>query len=430
MIFPRPRILAIDDNADDLSKLVNALNSAGISCLPIQFTAEQPNPECPHVRVIFVDLHLIPGPGPDEDQRHYAAIGGLLEESIKPVGPYLIVLWTAFADKADALKAFLQERLSEAVPKPLLVTALDKNDHLDKHGELRDPAGFPGLLSDLFQGEIQINALLNWEARILESAGATVSLLVRMARSEGEPLSRDLARVLCGLAIAAVGESRVNEGKFRAVNEALLPLLMDQIVQLPGLESDAELWNQAFDLTQDKKDLAAAEIASLNRFLHIAPPHDSDTGATRGVVSSLPDDMPGDGFGRIFGIDPAEAAVKEFGCNVYEPVDVLRWGLVQIQAACDHAQHQNGPLPFALALELPAERAKSSKSTPNALWQSPVFETTDGLRRLHVSQRFVIGVAELAAKQFRVLYRLRDQLLSELVFHIHSHSSRPGITSF
>ena len=76
---------------------------------------------------MFADLHLNPGP-PGEHAQHFATLGGLIEETIKPSGPYLIVLWTQYPDQAENLLCFLKDRLEHA-PKPFAVHALDKSQH-------------------------------------------------------------------------------------------------------------------------------------------------------------------------------------------------------------------------------------------------------------------------------------------------------------
>ena len=186
----------------------------------------------------------------------------------------------------------------------------------------------------MLQTEPQIAVLLDWEGRVLEATGGTVGLLFQMARGGNGHLDQDLARVLCQLAIETVGESRVAEDKFRAVNEALLPLLADQVSQLPGTLDDATVWNDAFSLENDKVDLTNDEAAHLNKLLHLAAPRDGETGTSRGSVLALPDSMTEAKFITRFGLEPNTAATKEFGCKTYDPSNEITWRLVQIQAAC------------------------------------------------------------------------------------------------
>ena len=124
MIRPAARIIAIDDEQKDLDKLTEGINRYGAVCLPFHYpdNAEHIRP-CPNVRVIFADLHLT-GAGGD-DEKHFSVIGGLISGTIKPSGPYLLILWTNYAHKADSLRRSLDQRLTDT-PKPIAVRAIDK----------------------------------------------------------------------------------------------------------------------------------------------------------------------------------------------------------------------------------------------------------------------------------------------------------------
>ena len=90
MMLPTPRVVAIDDKSEHLERLTQGLNRYGTACLPIHFTGETAEiPPCPHVRVIFADLHLIVGT-PGDHARDFSMIGSLLEDTIKPSGPYWV----------------------------------------------------------------------------------------------------------------------------------------------------------------------------------------------------------------------------------------------------------------------------------------------------------------------------------------------------
>src|SRR5262245_47201240 len=102
MTLPAPRIIVIDDNPDHLRGLTVGLNSHGVACLPIHFTGDDSGvPRCPQVRIVFADLHLNEAGAATDNARHFTVIGGLLEETVVPAGPYAVVLWTRYADQAD-----------------------------------------------------------------------------------------------------------------------------------------------------------------------------------------------------------------------------------------------------------------------------------------------------------------------------------------
>ena len=126
------RVIAMGDDPRHLDSLVEGLGGYDADLLRIQFTGERPDiPACPHVRVIISDLRLLGGAmsDPAED---FAVIGSLLEDVIRPVDPYLMLLWTRCPDHASALRTFL-DRL-RSVAKPVAVLPLPKAEHLDDRG--------------------------------------------------------------------------------------------------------------------------------------------------------------------------------------------------------------------------------------------------------------------------------------------------------
>lgn len=94
-MLPAPRVIVVDDNPAHLKGLVDGLNRYGAASLQVQFTGDTAGlKQCPHVRLIFADLHLNDVGVGGAHALHFGVIGGLIEECIAPSGPYLLVLWT------------------------------------------------------------------------------------------------------------------------------------------------------------------------------------------------------------------------------------------------------------------------------------------------------------------------------------------------
>ena len=432
MILPTPRVIAIDDEVKHLDGLAKGLNQCGAACLPIHFTSETTGiPQCPYVRVIFADLHLS-GSTPGDHAQDFSTIGGLIESTLKPAGPYLIVLWTMYPEQANELHAFLKERLKD-VTKPFAVQPLKKADHLDPDGGVKSTEGLAEAIREIVTRQPQVGVLLNWEEQISGAAADTISSILELAEADPEDVSLNegVGRLLANLAVGTVGKEHVGDDRFRAVNDALLPILADRIAAMHSREADNDLWQGAFGKSDAERGLSSDEAAKLNRLLHIASPTAESHGAERGAVIALPQTFCGDTFEQTFGLVEGLAAQKQFGCESFEEnLGQLQWVLVQTQAACDYAQTQPGPLPFHLGLSLPEAKARKGKKPPVALWISPCFEFNEERRLLHVNARFQMSLLSTATKESQPLFRLREQLLNDLIHRLHSHGARPGIISF
>ena len=427
-----PRVVAIDDDREHLFGLTRGLVRLGMACLPVHYTGgDTAIPECPHARILFADLHLRSGDMSDPRQ-DFAVIHGLLENGIKPTGPYLIVLWTRSRDQATALCDYLRERSGD-IPPPFDVAPLDKAEHLDSSGTVLDIDKLAGAIGAVLAGQPQVAALLDWESRVSEAAGSTVASIVGLAVEAapgGQPGHGEVARLMANLGVAAAGRGNIERDRFRAVNEALLPMLADKVAALRSPHgADGEAWRKAFDPTDAgqgrKSNLSPDEAAKLNSVLHIAT-HDAGAASERGAVIELPGRIR-NAFEQTFGIAPEEAAHGEFRHR--HDGGEFQWVSVQAQAACDYAQRRPGPLPFYLGLCLRAENVRKG-SSPAALWKSPDFDFKGTRCALHVSARFPLSIAEERVKQEKPKFRLREQLLAELAHHLHSYGVRPGVVSF
>lgn len=427
-------MIAIDDEQDDLNALTDALNSYGAACLPIHFSGDDAAvPPCPAVRVIFFDLNLLPGHTDDPTQQ-FSLIASLIEEKIQPSGPYLVILWTRYQDEALACRRFLQERL-EGVSKPFAVKSLDKSDHLrDKsdHSDVGQPnpvKDLPDAIEDVVSGLPQVAALLNWEERVLDASAVTVGSIQSLAVTSagaGSP-DKELGSLLGSLATAAVGK-HAEADPFQAVNGALLPILADRLAAIPS--NDDALWREALEGcgTQQKLDLPT--VARLNRLLHFDMLRETIRGDERGAVIVLPEQYRGDAFEEAFGLSDTGELAKQFAFRKLEgEANLGTWVLVQCQAACDYAQKQPGPIPYQLGLLVSSERIKTG-SVPMAVWRSPCFEIEGEACYLHVNARFSLSLPRAHAEAEKPLFRLRDQLLNQLIYELHGYGARPGIVSF
>ena len=427
-MFGSPRVVAIDDDPTHLTGLANGLNRHGVACLQIPFTGEAlTGIACPDVRIIFADLHLGAGTLGQDPRTDFAVLGELLEGTIRPTGPYFIFLWTMYGFRAPGLQAFLEQRVVNAT-KPLAVLPLDKTQHLDATGQVRDEDRLLQAIHTATAALPQVGALFDWETRVLGATGDTLSSVLELAASHPvEQRPGRMAGVLNGLGEAAVGRPHVAGDPFAAVNEALLPILADRIANLRPTEGDGRLWQQALDGVTGTDGLSAVDGAKLNRLIHIAEVLHGG-GVERGAVVPLPEQIRGT-FQDVFRIEEDKAAGEQFRCKDFDKDDPqFRWVLVQCQAACDRAQSQPGSLPWYLGLEFPDSKTQRSKP-PAAVWNSPTFAHAGELRRLRVNARFPISPSAAVVRDVVPLYRLREQVLNDLIYHLHGYGARPGLIS-
>lgn len=424
-----PRIVAIDDQEKHLAGLAKCLNENGVACLQIRYTGDATGIKaCPDVRIIFADLQLVPGPRSDH-LSDFTGIGSLLETTIRPAGPYFIVLWTQYPNQASGLLEFLNERLGPEVTKPYDVRPLPKSRHIDQDGNISDDKLMEEI-ADITRGLPQVGALFDWEGRVLRAAGRTVASILDLASNgKTEERSDRLGGILGRLGVEAVGKDHVESDRFRAVNDALLPILADRISKTEVNDTDDKLWRAALSIPDPHESVSVKDAARLNRLVHIADPGNISS-AARGAVVPLPESRRAN-FQDQFGIKETEAAGTCFRCKGFDPrSSSFRWVLVQCQAACDYAQSNSGSVPFYLGLDFPEKHRPKGGKMPQSIWRGPAFEFGGEIRRLRVNAGFPLALSGTELQPIEPLYRLREHILNDLVYHLHSHGARPGMMSF
>ena len=63
--------------------------------------------------------------------------------------------------------------------------------------------------------------------------------------------------------------------------------------------------------------------------------------------------------------------------------------------------------------------------TPCGVVQASHYE--DRTQHLHVNARYAVSLTKGKAAESEVLFRLRDQILNELIYRLHGYAARPGV---
>ena len=428
-MLPTPRIVVIDDEIKHLEGLTRGLNKFGYACLPILYPGQLvTGSNCPYVRIIFTDLHIVGGPISNFIS-DFAAIGGLIENEIKPSGPYLIILWTEHPEQEQEFQDYLTSHLKN-VAKPFAVIALSKAEHLDStNRNISDPNSLIFEIRKIIEAQPQVAALLDWERAAQNSVAETVSSLSELANFE----PKELSKLLNKLAAAAVGAKNFPDDIFAAVNEALLPILADRVAYMGSQDSNGGLWQKALYQHNITGTLDCDIVAKLNSLVHLEVlKYEKPTNwQKRGAVVPLPKRFSESNFKRTFGLTQNDIAEKSFFCkNFEENKDKTSWVLVQTQPACDYAQNRPGTLPFNLGLYLHSELVRRNAKPPESLWCSPPFWVENVTFKFHINATYQVSLPPHARNIDFPKFRLREQILNELIYRIHSYGARPGSISF
>ena len=441
-MFPPPRFVVVDDNPAHLTAVLDVFQRLGTPCLGIAYDSERDldKRNFEGVRGLFLDLHLTDLAATTDMRRHFGVIAGLLEDNISPTGgPFILVVWTEHEDEVAELSAWLDEAAigsEKPYARPLAIVSLPKGRFINVNTGQSLSDGADDLreaVEAAVNEKPQLAALLSWETDVQAAAGATLATLMEIVPNDkrnSDSFAEGLDEVMSRLAQEAVGEPHVAADPRAAVTSALAPILADRVVNQHASRPAPKVWTNALTW-KGRGKLDPSASGKVNRMLHIAvPPSETIRSTDWGAVVEFPDAWwRDDELPKRFGVAPGHLLGDEYKLRA-EDREGCRLRLVRIGAACDYAQNRAGPLTYLFGLEMPIEvYRRRGKKAPASEWRSPtlLIEPDDGPFVLAVNARYPLNVAPTVAEAWQPVYRLREQLLMQLILHTGSYLARPGI---
>jgi hypothetical protein len=443
MMFTPPRFIVIDDKQAHLAAIVQTFQSMGAPCAGIFYDGTTGlDPELFRgVRGLFLDLHLLQGTLSTDHKQHYAQIASILEDNIGPDGgPFVLVIWTELAHLAPELAAYLDANLDAAKPhtRPLAVMCLEKEKYISlETGAVQHPQALREAVENAIHDKPPLAALLSWETEIMNATGSTLAALLTLVEPQHRTMGQypgAMSELLSRLAIAAVGRPNVPSDRRSAITAALAPILVDRIQRGTVSKEIKALWDQAVNRDQDGSlsDLGPVEAGKVNRMLHIALPGTEQIRPYDwGAVVDLPEEwLVPDAMKSRFGAKARTILGGEFKICDHDNRGLCRFRLVRVGAVCDYSQGQSGPIPYLLGLEIPVEVARPQGFLRKAEWLTPVIVVDSSPFHLAVNCRYLVTVPKSETEKWTTVYRLREQLLMDLIDFAAGYISRPGIVQF
>nr|WP_272210221.1 hypothetical protein [Marinicella sp. W31]MDC2876085.1 hypothetical protein [Marinicella sp. W31] len=329
----------MDDEVDELEKIVSSLRKLGLACIAYNYPDELPEefPNGSGLRVLFLDINLIGGASPDQDANVFNAPVSLIDRLVSDSnGPYALITWSS-TDLHDRLIERIAATASLAHKQPFYSKALSKDEYSNAPEKLKEE------VQKIFSENAPFGALLDWEKRVCRAGETVLRDVSGLALEfEGASASEKMDRMLSKLAVDAFGKAHVEAHVFESVNEALMPLLGDALNIQFNAESDDGIWKTAVTKHDETDGLGTAAISKLNTAV-VFEASDTFVAYRRGAVIELPEAWCEDEeFERRFGAKPSQV---RGGILKLEKPKKPAWVLIQAQAACDFAQGNVGPLP-------------------------------------------------------------------------------------
>ncbi|HAS6345512.1 TPA: hypothetical protein I7243_19620 [Vibrio vulnificus] len=451
-----PGIVLIDDKKEDLDTIQNSLTSAGYPCFPIHYENAEPtnvsgidhiNLNMIHPRVIITDLNL------QELQIDAKNLVGPIAKVLKKLaidGPYLLYFWSRNTSTVEDVMRLISERHSD-IPAPIHWGVLDKTQFKTRPAELVDK------VASLFTENAIFHAMFGWENRISKAAQLTTDSLFKLARPlEFENIEQfqsattdKLKTMLAVIGNETLGTKNAKEEPEVAIELGLEPVLHDHIQSMHE-HIDRSIWLDAASGIGTKQSAANDVKAHLNSFYHIEELDDEHPKNKRGTwiefsPSYLADSANEPKIIKNLGRKIKTLLNEEFlDCEQGTKVTrgdahaATKLGLLELSAECDQAQRKTKLNRYFLSAMIPVEFESFTffKSGKNDTAHSGIYRLPNVVVK---GQEYIVKVSFMyqvgAIPEFNKwlgtpVFRLKDQILSDISFKASQHAARPGIIRF
>lgn len=447
------RIAAIDDDEDHLQKIAWGLGKAGFC--PIAFRFEDGKLENPPdtplagIRLVFSDIHMIPG-GANNEVLHASNIINCLKKIVGN-GPYALIFWSRYPDEVDRMRQLIEARAPQlGLTLPLGYGRIDKNSIFNLEpaqgaGDDFNPTRLRELILEQVGQFHTLGAVSSWDERVATAAAHSTNQLFSLAGAEANR-TETWEKLLAYLACEASGFEQTKANVRDALDAALLPLLEDQLTLIgrePGNNSQNFSGINRFLDTQPKRP-GAVDLDRLNSSYLIEEilPDSSWKMSDRGVVTQLKGGFINSGeFMRAFGLVDKELILREFALNSPLPTDAeiqqMKLHLVEIGAECDHVQGKVSTHRYLLALLVPLSLKNKCINKKGECKNASILDSgslylkaKDGVYHLLISCRCFMSLAPAQVVDGAASFRLRKDLMNEVVHNYTTHARRPGVMRF
>ena len=451
-----PGIVLIDDKKDDLDDIQNSLTLAGYPCFPIHYKNEDPsnvsgidhiNLGMIHPRVIITDLNL------QEHQIDPKKLVGPIAEVLKKLaidGPYLLYFWSKNTSTVDDVMKLISER-HFTIPAPIHWGVLDKTHFKARPAELVDK------VASLFKENAIFHAMFGWENRISKAAQLTTDSLFKLARPSGfssieefqSSTTNKLKTMLAVIGNETLGTKNAKDEPAVAIELGLEPVLHDHIQSMHSL-TDKSVWIDAANEIGTRLRADDDVKAHLNSFYHIEVLDDQSPKNKRGTwiefkSSYLTNSENKKKIEQNLGRNIKTLINEEFLDAIQgnkttrrEAHEATKIGFLELSAACDQAQKKTKMNRYFLSAMIPKQfedftffRDKTSNTAHTGIYRLPSVSINGEEYIVKVSFMYQVGAIPDFNKWLGIpVFRLKDQILSDISFKASQHAARPGIIRF
>ncbi len=452
-----PSIVLIDDTKEELEKLQESFNLAGYPYFPIHYKNAHDNTTgLDHVnlgmikpRIIITDLNLQEGTVVEAK-----TLVGPIAEVLKTLnvdGPYLLYFWSKNGRYVKDVINLIIERHKD-IPCPIHWGVLEKSEFIS------EPEKLKARVQEIFSEDPIFHALFNWENRVSSAAQATTDSLFNLAKpSSPEDIddfksktTNKLQTMLAVIGNETLGTKNAKEEPEVAIEQGLEPVLLDHIRSNYKL-IDSDIWLTAASGIGAQQTTEKSVKAQLNSFYHVEklePDAAKDKRGTWVALSSAYFEDTKNAGKIINNLGQATKAIlhEEFLDNRQgskaerdNARNATKLGFIELSAECDQAQRKTKLHKYFLSAMIPIEYEpftffgdeQKRVTAHDGIYRLPNVVVDGQEYIVKISFRYQVGTKPDFNKWLgNPVFKLKDQILTDISFRASQHAARPGIIRF
>lgn len=458
MIPSYARVAALDDNPDHLQKIVLGLARAGFCAFPLLFDAGKFEPTLsrifPGMRLVFTDIHM-GATGYTSNSKTWASTIIMGLKTVVDTGPYGLIFWSEFPGEVDGVWAEISDRAEDAgLVLPVCRGTIAKKDVLGVLEPSTEKFDAESLRDKIFKQLANFHTLklaMAWDERVAEAAMRSTNRLYELATKDVSHEKKDSqwCDLLAYLAQEAVGKNQSIKTPTLALDNALLPLVEDQLFRQTTVSNDDDVSNNPIakrlsSLSGNKKLELSPEIPAKTLNAHYLVDEATESSSTweRGMVTRLRKDfLSSPKFVGLFGCNADDLIDQEFaiGGSVDDEVKKqVTLHVVELGAECDHVQDKVKSHRYLLALQVPSLQMskffndKKNRPANDSIWdigEISFGQSADSFHLLISCRRFMVLPSKVQVDG-SCKFRLRKAVVEELSHHYVTYLRRPGAMRF
>lgn len=429
MFSNQNKIIIVDNNADHIEILNNAFIDNFIKCDTFQYDFFNKN-ETPlqNVRIAFFDVNLADIVG--NNGAVFNDLANALNEFISQEnGLFALVFWTQNSDLIDEFIQYINKRRPET-PKPFSVSVIDKHKFIDRanNGELFN------IIKEILN-QPSINLLFDFENRVKNIATNTINQLYNIIPNtewgNTELFNKNFDLVFSKIAIASLGYNHAKENPDKAIYEALMPLVSNNVIN----SIDSDLWkNLLVSLSNSKKNAQPDypndfKSSTLNSIFHIDLNRNQDLKA-RGLIAEINIDKRFTNLFSITFVDWYSRLLPGLNKTVREESIPI---VIEISASCDYSQLKPRAHKYLLGTLVKSiyKESLDKEKIPQSLFiLDGNYDILEDEFFICFNLNYAFSVIEDNEIFVKGLFSLKKEITDMIGNRYANHISRIGITSF